>query len=899
MRDLLRRMFSDKTRGKRAFMIAALLLVAVAAFAPAHPAYAGIGADAGDYVLITFATIIHAIVDFVGQLLLIIVGVLIWVAQYNGFATNAAVASGWSITRDIANMFFIGVLLMMAFATILGAEKYSYKGQLTGFLIMAVVVNFSRTIAAFLIDMSQVVMLTFVNGFNEAAGGNFADAFHITQLMQLQPVDDSTGHQAWSVVIALLLALVMVTISLGVVIIMTVVLTVRIVYLWLLIVISPLAFFTRNVPGDAASGYYKKWWSMFTKQVLVGPFMAFFLWLSLAAVANNTLTSDGFPSTGPGGEALTTVNGDASAEFKQTEIQSFIIAICLLLGGLQMSKELSSTAVGWGSSIAKGAGGLVKKGAKSLAKGATRVSLPGTLDEATGRRATLATLGTAYTEKFKESRLGRAVGVNPEYNKQVQEERNIAALRIAGKDREADAKQRVLTKKRAKELTDKGYSTADLEKIQSASATSMVDKRAALLARAQEGDLSLKGKGKDLAKIVAAVGGDSQFEYQLRAALKSAGDEDAMLGVGGIDPRKQLEEKLAIGTIEQKRKMFEGINRGVDLGPDGKPAQTHAADKLLALSAQDFNRFTDALKNRIKDALLVAATTDPDQTKRNELNAKYQELAGGAFNEGRAQELRQEMEGRRVGARAGLAAKGEEKPLPVDLKLQQIIGDLGKYGGLGEEAPLRRMNDALDRVKTTGAMTETDRDEVETTMGELRGLAARLDATGAETGAVDAAGNRMTNAQVFDQSQMMKDLQGATTAPDAKTAADHLKAAAIALENATRIGGLDPEKRKEYFQTVQKGKSGLQAADAGFEKAKTAVDETGRKKAVAAASDNALGTIKVLLKNEAVGEPTKQALQELKDDIKALESSELSTQQIAARVDEIRVKLADLNKKLS
>jgi len=74
-------------------------------------------------------------------------------------------------------MSFILILLIIAFATILRQESYSKK-LLPKLLIMAVLINFSRTIFGLLIDFSQVIMLTFVNAFS-AGGGYFIKALEL------------------------------------------------------------------------------------------------------------------------------------------------------------------------------------------------------------------------------------------------------------------------------------------------------------------------------------------------------------------------------------------------------------------------------------------------------------------------------------------------------------------------------------------------------------------------------------------------------------------------------------------------------------------------------------------------------------------------------------------------
>src|SRR5688572_16403838 len=128
---------------RAALVAAAGFIVVGGIFLVTRPAHAGIG----DIFLLGIAWIFQVFTGWVGNLLPIIVGALIWVAQYNGFVTSAPVANGWGIVRDVTNMFFILVLLVIAFGTILGVDAYSYRNKmLSRLLIMAVVVNFSRTI---------------------------------------------------------------------------------------------------------------------------------------------------------------------------------------------------------------------------------------------------------------------------------------------------------------------------------------------------------------------------------------------------------------------------------------------------------------------------------------------------------------------------------------------------------------------------------------------------------------------------------------------------------------------------------------------------------------------------------------------------------------------------------
>lgn len=394
-----------------AFVAAVVAFVVAGTFFVDRAANAGV---IGDIMALVLAYIFQMIAMGLGQLLLIVINGLIWVYQYNGFVTAAPVANGWTIVRDVTNMFFILVLLVIAFGTILGVQNYSYKNNnaLTRLLIMAVVVNFSRTICGLLIDFAQVVMLTFVYGFKEAAGGNFATALSLTQMMQAREITESEsasggsgeGVTAWNIALAMLLAAIMVGIALCIVILMTITVAIRIVYLWLLVVISPLAFFLKAVPGGAASGYYAMWWKMFTSQVIVGPVMAFFLWLALVSVSSNTLATDGFPRAAGTGAGAETVSGPISQAFTDTAIESFIISICLMFGGLQLAKQISSESAGAAPGLAKKAAGMAMRGGKAIGRGVGRTA--NTIADRTGVKEG----GLALATRMGSTRAGQALG---------------------------------------------------------------------------------------------------------------------------------------------------------------------------------------------------------------------------------------------------------------------------------------------------------------------------------------------------------------------------------------------------------------------------------------------------------------------------------------------------------
>ncbi len=335
---------------------------------PTTPPGAAVASDAGDSTIasVLTAVVMNMLIPLLGKLLTVAVSGVVKVSQYNDFINSLAVVNGWVIVRDVANMFFIVVLLIIAFGTILGQEEYHYKKLLPKMLILAVLVNFSRTIVGVMIDFAQVIMLTFVNGYQAAAGGNFANIFQIVQLLQFNKAAcPGAGIGDWMVLGAAVLALIMIVVSIITVAVILAVLVLRIITLWLLTVLSPLAFLAGTFPQGQK--YYAQWWEEFKNNVMVGPMLAFFLWLSLITVGSGNaaaqLGQDGHFTPEEGEQIFATCSAVGGTD----AIISFVIGNLMLLAGVQMAQSMGGTIAGIAGQAKSAATRALKFGAKSLA----------------------------------------------------------------------------------------------------------------------------------------------------------------------------------------------------------------------------------------------------------------------------------------------------------------------------------------------------------------------------------------------------------------------------------------------------------------------------------------------------------------------------------------------------
>ena len=235
-----------KTKGKNIFrdkrVVVPLIIIFIAVLAVPAVARAGviswIAGGVGQTLLKGVTTILMLLINLLGRLLSAIVVLLVAVAQYNDFINAPAVTRGWIIIRDACNMFFIIVLLVIAFCTALQIEKYSYKRLLGELILAAVLVNFSRLICGLIIDVGQVFMLAFVNAFKDAAAGNFVNLLGIEELLSIPGAEEAAKEPIGQgeIFISAFFAFVLSLISVAVVGVMFLILVARIIVLWLLVI---------------------------------------------------------------------------------------------------------------------------------------------------------------------------------------------------------------------------------------------------------------------------------------------------------------------------------------------------------------------------------------------------------------------------------------------------------------------------------------------------------------------------------------------------------------------------------------------------------------------------------------------------------------------------------------
>jgi hypothetical protein len=157
-----------------------------------------------------------------------------------GFVNVSGVQTGWRLVRDVCNVFFSLILIIIALANVLKIEAYSWKTLMPKFILMAILINFSKTIAGVFTDLGTVAMATFGGSFADSFFAGVLGAFGLPSLLDLTGVSDSglgSGSSGSSIILAYILAAGMTLIFFVVILIYTAILIFRIVMLLFLIVV--------------------------------------------------------------------------------------------------------------------------------------------------------------------------------------------------------------------------------------------------------------------------------------------------------------------------------------------------------------------------------------------------------------------------------------------------------------------------------------------------------------------------------------------------------------------------------------------------------------------------------------------------------------------------------------
>ena len=277
------------------------------------------------------------------------------------------IGAGWIVCRDISNTFFIFILLYIAITTIL--QIGSTKQLLSTVIIVALLMNFSLYLTRFVIDIGNMFALEFYSTFPEdkhpaviipgierhSIANGYQNALIVPLLAVAKGIPGQGGKEAFAVKAAMI-ALVGIEflVVTFVFLIVSFLLIGRLATLWIVMIVSPLAFFSIALPSgvSGASGIWGKWKGHLISQTFFPAIFLFFMYFA-ARLAN-------------GSSYVLTTFGSGTATGIMVFIPlaiRFAIIIAFIMYGLQIATRMSGDA----GKMAAAYGGTAVLGGAALA----------------------------------------------------------------------------------------------------------------------------------------------------------------------------------------------------------------------------------------------------------------------------------------------------------------------------------------------------------------------------------------------------------------------------------------------------------------------------------------------------------------------------------------------------
>ena len=244
-------------------------------------------------ICIKFLSITFILPLFVSALVMAFMSLILgWVISPNfislKFTQNIFVDTGLSITKSFANLGFVFFLIIIALATALRIEEYKAKKTIPTLIIIALLINFSPVFCGMIIDFSNVVMdfflgaITSLDGMMKYLWQNGLAAYNLII---------GSGFDAWATVAALMQVLVMIVFNFFAAFVFTMFISVfimRYIMLWILVIMSPIAFVSYILPTTRRGGSllsWRYWWGQLIAWSLIGIIAGFFLYLGFTMIA--------------------------------------------------------------------------------------------------------------------------------------------------------------------------------------------------------------------------------------------------------------------------------------------------------------------------------------------------------------------------------------------------------------------------------------------------------------------------------------------------------------------------------------------------------------------------------------------------------------------------------------
>lgn len=300
--------------------------------------------------LVTYA--ILYILQYIGSLFFSIAGYFVgFFLEFNYKildTTNSVVYVGWEIARDIANLGFVIVIVIIGVATIFRFKDYSAKQLLPKLIAAAILVNFSLSLAGVLIGFSHVVTKYFFNAVEssgsttklvETISGAFDPQALFVESSEPEPIDPAEeagglsgfGTSMLLDIAGLFFTVIFIFTAAFVLLAFALMLLLRYIWLSFLLVLAPIVWLFWVMPS--LSKQFTKWWDRFFQWVFFAPAVSFFFYLALLSVSKM--------KRGAGAISASAFTKNSGISTLMMQGAKMVVLVGLLVGGLMVAQSMS------------------------------------------------------------------------------------------------------------------------------------------------------------------------------------------------------------------------------------------------------------------------------------------------------------------------------------------------------------------------------------------------------------------------------------------------------------------------------------------------------------------------------------------------------------------------------
>ncbi|MCX6739543.1 MAG: hypothetical protein NT098_05885 [Candidatus Parcubacteria bacterium] len=296
-----------------------------------------------------------------------------------GNSPDSFINAGWVVCRDVANTFFIFILLYIAIMTIFQRDQ---KRLLSTLVVVALLINFSMYITKFVIDVGNIFALEFYSSFpvnnnplviipgieQHSIGSGFMKALESPLENIIQDIPNHKGSFGVQASLIALTGIELLVVTF-VFLLSGFYLVGRVVTLWIVMITAPIAFFSLTLPSEVSGlNVWSKWKGELISNSFFPAIFLFFIYIAAKIANGNSWILQNFATDAVGID-----------EFIKLGLQ-FAVIIAFLLYGLSKARSMSGAAgtitdrygrMGTGFVTGAALGGVAIAGRQFAGRGAT------------------------------------------------------------------------------------------------------------------------------------------------------------------------------------------------------------------------------------------------------------------------------------------------------------------------------------------------------------------------------------------------------------------------------------------------------------------------------------------------------------------------------------------------